>query len=168
MKGNTGRIAVYIIAALTTAIAVSITVTAMLARAESARDGPEIIVYKTPACGCCANWVEHLRNNGLDAKVVNRSSTGPVHKRLGVPRELGSCHTAKVGDYWVEGHVPADLVQRLITDQPDDISGIAVPGMPMGSPGMEGPNPVEYEVIAYGTDGSTSVYAVRQGRTAPQ
>ena len=69
-------------------------------------------------------------------------------------------------EYWAEGHVPADLVQKLMTEKPDDIIGIAVPGMPMGSPGMEGPNPVEYQVLAYGKDGSVTVYATRQGRTS--
>jgi len=124
----------------------------------------EIVVYKTPSRGCCTSWVGHLRENGLAVGVVTLPGTEPIHKRLRVPHELGSRHTAKVGDYWIEGHVPADLVQRLIAEKPDDIRGIAVPGMPMGSPGMEGPNPVEHEVIAYGSDGEMSVYATRQGQ----
>jgi hypothetical protein len=128
----------------------------------------DVVVYKTPYCGCCIKWVEHLRNNGFDVSVVNVPSMEPTHKQLGVPRRLGSCHTATVGDYWVEGHVPADLIEQLLAEQPDEIAGIAAPGMPMGSPGMEGPNPVEYQVLAYGDDGKVTVYATRQGRTSAE
>ncbi len=123
-----------------------------------------IVVYKTPTCGCCNNWVAHLRNSGLEVSVVNVSNTQPIRSRVGVPRKLGSCHTAVVGDYWVEGHVPADLIQRLMVEKPEDIRGIAVPGMPVGSPGMEGPDPVRYDILAYDADGNTTVYATRQGR----
>lgn len=125
-----------------------------------------VTVYKNEFCGCCGGWVDHLRINGLDVKVVNVDSTASTRKQFGVPHELGSCHTAKIGNYWVEGHVPADLVQQLIAEQRDDIRGIAAPGMPMGSPGMEGPNPVTYDIIAYHADGTTSVYATRHGKTA--
>jgi len=131
-------------------------------------DGADIVVYKTPSCGCCSNWVAHLRDNGFEVSVVNVSSTQPTRERLGVPGRLGSCHTAQVGKYWVEGHVPADLVERLITEQPGDVRGIAVPGMPMGSPGMEGPYPVTYDVLAYGSDGQATIYATRQGRRSSQ
>jgi hypothetical protein len=125
----------------------------------------DIVVYKTATCGCCSNWIAHLRDSGLEVSVVNVPSTQPMQSRMGVPRRLGSCHTAVIGDYWVEGHVPADLIQRLMTEQPEDIRGIAVPGMPAGSPGMEGPNPARYDVLAYGSDGNTTVYATRQGLT---
>ncbi len=125
----------------------------------------DIVVYKSPTCGCCSNWVAHLRDSGLEVSVVNVPNTQPVQLRVGVPRRLGSCHTAVIGDYWVEGHVPADLIQRLMTEKPEDIRGIAAPGMPAGSPGMEGPNPVRYDVLAYGNDGDTTVYATRQGLT---
>jgi hypothetical protein len=112
--------------------------------------------------------VDHLRHNDFTIAVVNVQSTQPIQSRAGVPRELGSCHTAKIGDYWVEGHVPADIIRKLITENPTDIKGIAVPGMPIGSPGMEGPNPVEYEVIAYKTNGHTEVYATVRGQIEPQ
>ena len=125
----------------------------------------EVVVYKTASCGCCIDWVSHLERNELRVEVVNVPSTIPTREREGVPHELGSCHTAVVGDYWVEGHVPADLVHRLMQEQPKDIEGIAVPGMPIGSPGMEGPGAVQYDVIAYHSDGSTSIYATRQGET---
>jgi len=128
--------------------------------------GEEIVVYKTPYCQCCVKWIAHMRDSGFDVSVVDVPSTEPIHERLGVPRQLGSCHTAAIGDYWVEGHVPADLVQRLVTEQPDGISGIAVPAMVTGSPGMEGPNPAEYQILAYGSDGKVTVYATRQGRTS--
>ena len=127
----------------------------------------DIVVYKNPTCGCCTNWVDHLEANGFSVAVKNMNSIQPVQAKLGVPQALGSCHTAVVDNYWVEGHVPADLIQRLMTEQPKTIRGIAVPGMPIGSPGMEGPNPVEYEVIAYDSSGDTQVYATRQGRSTP-
>jgi len=125
----------------------------------------DIVVYKTPTCGCCSKWIAHLRDSGLEVSVVNVPNTQLVQSRVGVPRRLGSCHTAVVGDYWVEGHVPADLIQGLMAEKPEDIRGIVVPGMPAGSPGMEGPNPVKYDVLAYGSDGNTTVYATRQGLT---
>lgn len=92
--------------------------------------------------------------------------TQSVQKHLGVPASLGSCHTAKVGEYFVEGHVPADLVRQLLDERPEGIRGIGVPGMPAGSPGMEGPNPVEYQVMSVDTQGDVAVYATRQGQTA--
>lgn len=134
----------------------------------TAAEDADIVVYKTPTCSCCNNWIAHLRDSGLEVSVVNVSDTRTIQSHEGVPRELGSCHTAVVGDYWVEGHVPADLIERLIVEKPDDIRGIAVPGMVIGSPGMEGPNPVPYDVLAYRSDGSTIVYAARQGRSSPE
>jgi len=125
----------------------------------------DIVVYKTATCSCCGKWVDHLRDAGLTVDVVNVEHTQAIQRRVGVPRNLGSCHTAVVGDYWVEGHVPADLVQRLMTEKPAEIRGIAVPGMPMGSPGMEGPNPAEYDIVALDSDGNTSVYATRSGKS---
>lgn len=123
-------------------------------------------VYKTESCGCCLKWVDHLTANGFSVDVVNVASTAPTRERLGVPSALLSCHTGTINGYWVEGHVPADLVRQLITEKPDDIRGISAPGMPMGSPGMEGPNPQTYDVVAYHADGSTSVYATRKGKRA--
>ena len=133
----------------------------------TASEDADIVVYKTLTCGCCHNWVAHLRNSGLAVSVVNVRNTRPMRSRVGVPRDLASCHTPVVGNYWVEGHVPADLIQRLMVEKPEDIRGIAVPGMPVGSPGMEGPNPVEYDVVAYDIEGNMIVYATRQGRAVP-
>jgi hypothetical protein len=126
--------------------------------------GDVVTVYKTEACGCCLKWVDHLQANGFAVEVVNVASTAPTRERFGVPSQLLSCHTAAIDGYWVEGHVPADLVKKLITEKPEDIRGISAPGMPAGSPGMEGPNPVEYDIVAYHADGTTSVYATREGK----
>lgn len=133
----------------------------------AASAGEEIVVYKTPTCGCCNDWVQHLRDAGLEVSVVNVDSTQSIRAEAGVPNRLGSCHTAVVGDYFVEGHVPADLVRGLMTSKPDNLRGITVPGMPIGSPGMEGPNPVEYDVLALDSDGKVFVYATRQGASHP-
>lgn len=125
----------------------------------------DIVVYKTATCSCCGKWVAYLRDVGLKVGVVNVSNTQSIQTRVGVPRKLGSCHTAVAGDYWVEGHVPADIIQRLIEEKPADVRGIAVPGMPAGSPGMESPYAVRYDVLAYDSDGNITVYATRQGQT---
>lgn len=130
-------------------------------------DAADIVVYKTPNCRCCVKWVDHLRDNGLTVDVKNVNNTRSTQRDFGVPAQLGSCHTAVVGNYWVEGHVPADLVTKLMIEQPIDIEGIAVPGMPIGSPGMEGTNPQTYNVVAYQSDGEIRVYATREGRSEP-
>lgn len=120
----------------------------------------DIMVYKSPTCGCCGKWIEHMEKAGFSVDVENRQDLRPIKAELGVPRSLQSCHTAVVGGYLVEGHVPPDLVQRMLDEKPD-IKGLAVPGMPMGSPGMEGPRKDEYDVLSIGVDGQTKVYARR-------
>lgn len=100
---------------------------------------PLLTVHKTPSCGCCTLWVEHMREAGFTVSEVVEDDLGPVKQRLGVPYAKGSCHTAEVGGYLVEGHVPADDVKRLLMEQPD-ARGLVLPGMPMGSPGMESPD----------------------------
>ena len=97
-------------------------------------DGPVVTVYKTPTCGCCRSWVEHLRTHGFRVETHDVEDVQPVRARHGVPAGLASCHTAVVGGYAVEGHVPADLIARLLRDKPR-VAGIAVPGMPMGRRG---------------------------------
>ena len=94
----------------------------------------------------------------------DRLDMAPIKQQAGVPYALRSCHTAQVGDYVIEGHVPADLIQKLVSEKPADIQGISAPGMPLGSPGMEGPNPVTYDIVAYHADGTTTVYATREGK----
>ena len=123
-------------------------------------------VYKTLACGCCDKWVEHLRDNDFDVEVNLVSETNSIRAQVGVPREVASCHTAIVGDYWVEGHVPADLIHKLLSEQPEDIRGIAAPGMPQGSPGMESPNPSKYKILSVDDKGEVEVYAIRDGQNA--
>lgn len=123
-----------------------------------------VTVYKSASCGCCANWVEHMREAGfeVEARDVPDAELPAVKVEHGVAPGHQSCHTAVVGDYVVEGHVPADLVRRMLEEKPD-IAGLAVPNMPLGSPGMEVPDGTtqSYDVIAFTDDGEQSVYASR-------
>ena len=125
-------------------------------------DATEIAVFKTPTCGCCGKWVEHLRQNGFEVTVTEQNDLSPVKAKNGIPRELSSCHTGIVDGYVVEGHVPADVIRRLLAERPD-IKGIVVPGMPAGSPGMEIPSGhvQPYEVLTFDAEGKTEVYATR-------
>lgn len=120
-------------------------------------NAPTITVYKTPTCGCCSSWVEHLREHGFEVETHDLNSLDQVKRQHGVTRALESCHTAEVDGYVVEGHVPADLIERMLRERPE-IAGLAVPGMPMGSPGMEGPYTERYNVLAFDREGKTSVY----------
>ncbi|HET8693202.1 MAG TPA: DUF411 domain-containing protein [Aquabacterium sp.] len=115
-------------------------------------------VFKNPYCGCCEKWVEHLRHGGFDVRVHEVEDTAQVRKQLDMPNQLASCHTAKIGEYVIEGHVPASDIVRLIKSG-ESAKGLAVPGMVMGSPGMEGPNAVPYDAILLKNDGSAEVYA---------
>lgn len=119
-------------------------------------------VYKRADCGCCAKWVEHVEQHGFHVDARDVEDVWPIKEQLGVPERLGTCHTAVIGGYVVEGHVPADIILKMLRERPQ-IAGIAVAGMPIGSPGMEGDGSRRdrYEVIAIGRDGRTSVYATR-------
>jgi hypothetical protein len=119
-----------------------------------------ITVYKTPTCGCCKVWVKHLESNGFVVTAHDMPSVAEVKRTQGVPKTLESCHTAVVGRYTVEGHVPADLIKKMLQDKPA-ILGLAVPGMPSGSPGMDGGAKEPYDVIAFERGGKTRVYAKR-------
>lgn len=119
-----------------------------------------MVVYKSPTCGCCKNWVNHLKENGYSVEVHNQRNMNSIKSELGVPRHLQSCHTAKVGGYVVEGHVPADVIGRLLKEKPQ-IKGLAVPGMPMGSPGMEGPRKDAYDILTFQENGRNTVYSSR-------
>jgi hypothetical protein len=119
-----------------------------------------ITVYRTASCGCCGKWVEHLKAAGFAPTVHMVPNTDSVPPRKGMPDSLHSCHTATLEGYTVEGHVPADVIRQLLKERPK-VSGIAVPGMPAGSPGMESPNPQRYDVIAYDATGKTTVFARR-------
>lgn len=118
---------------------------------------PVVHIYKTPTCGCCADWVTHIEHAGFRTEVQDLPDLSAIKQRAGVPNSLSSCHTALVGDYVIEGHVPASTIRRLLAEKPA-IAGIAVPGMPMGSPGMEGPRKDQYDVIAFTRDGRGMVY----------
>jgi len=126
----------------------------------SAEGGPQITVYKSRSCGCCVKWISHLQDNGFQVIVKNHNDLPEIKKQYGIKPELAACHTGLVDGYLVEGHVPADVIKRLLKEHPA-IDGIAVPGMPIGSPGMEGPNPEPYKILAFDTKGNTSVYDMR-------
>lgn len=113
---------------------------------------PVILVHKDPNCGCCSEWVRHIQLEGFVAKVEETDKLETVRRNLGVPAELAGCHTAEVGGYIVEGHVPAVAIRRLLRERPQAV-GIAVPGMPAGSPGMEGTIPRRYAAILFGRNG---------------
>lgn len=118
---------------------------------------PTIEVWKSPSCGCCVEWVKHLQANGFTVK-VNDTGNDAARARLGVPAKLGSCHTAQVGGYALEGHVPAADIKRLLAEKPNAV-GLVVPGMPIGSPGMEQGNVRDpYDVLLIERTGSTRVY----------
>lgn len=115
---------------------------------------PQVKVNRDPSCGCCGAWVDHMRQAGFLVEVIETSELNRVRAKLGVPQALAACHTAEVGGYVIEGHVPAAAVKRLLTEKPQG-KGLAVPGMPVGSPGMEmeGTEPETYDVVLFGPDG---------------
>jgi hypothetical protein len=117
---------------------------------------PKLVVTKDPTCGCCSGWVDHVRSQGFYVEVVETSQLNRIKARLAVPTNLYSCHTGEVGGYVVEGHVPASAIKRLVSERPQ-IVGVAVPGMPVGSPGMEvdGEAPEPFDVIAFGPNGQS-------------
>ena len=119
---------------------------------------PVITVYKDPGCGCCKKWVEHLIKHGYQVNAKDTPDMQAIKTSLGVPDKLAACHTAVVNGYLIEGHVPAEDIERLLTQKPK-IAGIAVPGMPAGSPGMEGPTSQHYQVFAFDKKGQTKVFA---------
>jgi len=142
---------------------------ALVTRAEGALALPAVVkptrltVYKTPTCGCCKLWVDHARAGlaGYEIKTLDMDDLTEVKTRLGVPESLQSCHTAITGPYVFEGHVPADLIKRFLAQRPKAL-GLAVPGMPMGSPGMEmGGRKQPYNVVLFEKSGKTRVYARR-------
>jgi hypothetical protein len=119
---------------------------------------PTVLVYKSPTCGCCSKWVDHMKAAGFTVETQNRDDVTPIKQANKVPPTAASCHTALIGSYVVEGHVPVADVKRLLAEKPK-VKGIAVPGMPIGSPGMEGPSPQKYNTLAFTDDGKTSVFA---------
>jgi hypothetical protein len=143
-----GKISCYIICLILVSLFVSSNVTAS-----------EIYVYKNPYCGCCNKWIAYLKEKGYAVKSENNSMLPAMKEAIGIHPELASCHTAVVDGYFLEGHVPAEDIKRLLDERPD-IKGLAVPGMPIGAPGMEqGDTKERYDVIAVKKDGSTYVYS---------
>lgn len=122
-------------------------------------DLPTVTVYNSPTCNCCSKWADHMRAQGFPVEVKSEFNLRPLKRKLGVPGALASCHTAVVNDYVLEGHVPAEDVKTLLQNAPT-VRGLSVPGMPVGSPGMERGTRVDpYEVVAFTAAGDTSIVA---------
>lgn len=122
-----------------------------------------LTVYKSPTCGCCTKWMDHVNAGGLATEMKSEQDMAAVQNRLGVPSELQSCHVAVVGDYLIVGHVPAEDIKRLLAEKPK-ARGLSVPGMPVGSPGMEhGDHKQAYDTMLFQADGQTSVFARHGG-----
>ncbi len=137
----------------------AVTSTSLLAIAP-ALARPAMRVHRDPSCGCCEAWVAHVRRAGFDARIEVTADIDAVKRRLGVPDALASCHTAEIDGYLVEGHVPAETIEKLLAERPA-IRGLAVPGMPIGSPGMETPGmaPEPFRVVAFASNGGMAVFA---------
>ena len=124
----------------------------------TAMAGEMVDVYKSPNCGCCGKWIDHLKDAGFEVRAHNVMDVPAARKQLGMPDRHGSCHTAKVAGYVVEGHVPAGDIQRLLKEKPKAL-GLAVPSMPPGSPGMESSKPVRYNTLLVQSGGEASIFA---------
>lgn len=130
------------------------------ARPANRAAGVVATVYANESCSCCHGWMDHLRKAGFDVQAHYVPDVAPYKTKFGVPEALWSCHTARIGKYAIEGHVPADVIRKLLAEA-SPAAGLAVPGMPVGAPGMEGPNPQRYQVVAFTADGRTSVFGER-------
>lgn len=135
--------------------------TSLVARAATpATNLPAAQVWKDPSCGCCKNWISHLQREGFQTQLFETGNAA-IRQRLGLPAKYASCHTARIGSYVIEGHVPAADIRRLLAEQPKAL-GLAVPGMPVGSPGMDGPEyggrKDPFDVLLVMADGSSRVY----------
>ena len=119
--------------------------------------GQEMTVYKTATCGCCHVYAEYLKDENVNTKVVDVEDLGVVKQEHGVPEDLQSCHTSMIGGYFVEGHIPLEVIEKLLAEKPM-IKGIALPGMPSGSPGMPGPKSGQWTIFAVGNDGAVSEF----------
>ena len=147
---NTGR---RVFALLVAAVVLALPLQAVAQRTQT------VTVYKSPTCGCCGDWVKHLQSNGFKVEAHDVADLDPVKQKLGVRRELASCHTATVGGYTIEGHVPASDIRRLLAERPKNAKGLAVPGMPVGSPGMETGPAQPYATLLFDDAGGTRVFA---------
>lgn len=145
------------------AVAAVLVATVLVAwRAAPAADQlPVVRVVKSASCGCCQAWVDYMKAQGFTVEVENRDEFTALKRANGVTRDLESCHTAFAGDLVIEGHVPADLIKKVLAAKTPGVKGIAVPGMPMGSPGMEGPTKDRYMVYTFDAQGRKTAYAQR-------
>lgn len=143
-------------ASATSIIGISMLLTPVPSVAEET--GNEVIVYKDASCECCGRWVSHMRQNGFSVTVKNMDDMSLIKSLTGIPENMESCHTASIGNYLVEGHVPASDVKRMLTQKPA-IKGLAVPGMPMSAPGMDSPENEPYTVFSFDSKGSVKTYA---------
>jgi hypothetical protein len=155
MKRNSGRIIALAVASIALALT---TAAARTSPSNTAAKKPTITVYKDPSCGCCKKWIEHLVKNGYRVDAKDTPNMTEIKHTLGVPDGLTACHTAVVNGYLIEGHVPASDIDRLLAQKPR-IAGLAVPGMPAGSPGMEGMGTQRYQVLTFDKSGKTTVFA---------
>jgi hypothetical protein len=142
---------------------VSVAVVSTQGAKPAAASKPSLAVFKSPTCGCCAKWNDHMSAAGYTVNSSDRADMNAIKDEHRVPAALRSCHTALVSGYVVEGHVPADVVAKLLAERPAGVVGIAVPGMPAGSPGMESPDGLKtpYQVMAFTKDGQSRVYATK-------
>jgi hypothetical protein len=145
-----------------TSVAIALVAVATLAawRASPASVIPAMRVVKSPTCGCCAKWVDSMKHQGFAVTVEDKPEFTALKRANGVTRDLESCHTAFVGGYVIEGHVPADLIKKLLAEKPAGVKGLSVPGMPASAPGMDMPGQ-HYTVYAFDAQGHSKVYATR-------
>jgi len=155
MKRPTGRTIALSVAFMTVALT---TAAVRTSPSNTPANKPTITVYKDPSCGCCKKWIEHLVKNGYRVEAKDTPNMTEIKRTLGVPGALTACHTAVVNGYLIEGHVPAADIDRLLEQKPR-VAGLAVPGMPAGSPGMEGMGTQRYQVLTFDKNGKTRVYA---------
>jgi hypothetical protein len=120
--------------------------------------GARVTLYKDANCGCCSKWADHLRRNGFAVVSHDTPDLAAIKAKYRVPPPLAACHTAVVDGYTIEGHVPADVVRRLLKERPAGVVGLAVPGMPLGSPGMESSTPQPYEILAFDARGGSRAF----------
>ena len=144
-------------------LGIAVAVSSASAQGKPTPKTPHLQVYKSPTCGCCGKWVEHMTAAGFTSTVTSMPDVSPIRTRHGVPSQLASCHTALVGGYVIEGHVPAEDIRRLLRERPA-VVGLAAPGMPAGSPGMDVPNSPAYEVLSFDKEGRTKVFATHAAR----
>lgn len=131
-------------------------------RALAAQSTLSLAVYKDPSCSCCEGWVRHMKASGFRPTVTNTPDVSSIKKQHGVTDALASCHTALIGGYVIEGHVPAVDVTRLLTEKPKNIRGLTIPGMPASAPGMDGKPFQPYTVLSFDAQGKTAVYAAHR------